>query len=613
MLRVYEALHREARISDLDLEFTRFVATSCGVTAPEVLLASCLVTHLSTAGHTCVELSEFAGGEVLGGEGVAGPGAPALTAWCAALRASPLVGGPDDYRPLILDVHGRLYLYRYWRYEQIVADRLTALAQRRAMVDARALAVTIETLFAGTEGHARDGQREACRVAATQHLCVISGGPGTGKTTTAVRILGLLADANPGLRIALAAPTGKAAARLGDALLAESGGLPEGVRDALPRGAATLHRLLGMRADAARPEYHRDHPLTADLVLVDEASMIDLGLMARLVDALPAHARLVLLGDKDQLASVEAGAVLADLCGPAGAPDSIPETAEGDPPTTSQAGATVGAATRSTARSTIADCVVQLHGSYRFDPRSAIARLARAVRAGDADAALAVLGSGSDTDLLWRRDADRRLLVDGMVDTYAPLLELARGAGPAAEVLAAVGRFQLLCARRETESGVGALNRAIEEELAGRGLARVGFGWYPGRPVMVTRNDYALRLYNGDVGVVLADPDADGALRVCFRTADGAVRWIAPTRMPEHVTAYALTVHKAQGSEFDRVAVVLPRSPSPVLSRELLYTAITRARQRVELWADEAVLRITIARRLRRASGLRDALWGTPE
>jgi exodeoxyribonuclease V alpha subunit len=593
---VIDALRRlcaDGHLTSLDVEFARFLARVGGDPSPELLLGACLVSRHTGAGHVCVDLRAVAGRPIVDAVPDA-PTAPPLEGWTAALRDSPVVARPGAPRPLGLDAAGRLNLYRYWAYEDRLARQLVARAAAPVDdVDERRLASDLARLF---PGDAVDWQRTAAATAVLRRLCVVSGGPGTGKTTTVVRILALLRAQDPDARIALAAPTGKAAARLQDAVRAAAESLAIA---GLPGEAATVHRLLGSRPDGTFRHDAR-MPLPFDVVVVDEASMVDLALMTKLVDALPPPARLVLLGDRDQLASVEAGAVLGDVCGDA------PGFSDDFARRVSAIGGGSVPAGAGGVRSPLRDVVVLLRESHRFGADSGIGRVAAAINRGDGAAGLAVLREGRD-DVGWRQVASPAELEAALAETVDAELDdacalVARGA-PASDVLAALARFRILCAHRTGPAGVEALNRLVERRLATTGRLAPRSTWYAGRPVMITRNDYAQNLWNGDVGVTL--PDADGTLRVWFEGG----RAVSPARLPAHETVWAMTVHKSQGSEFDDVVLVLPPRVSRVTTRELLYTGLTRARRHVAVWGTESVFTAAVAARLERASGLRDALW----
>jgi exodeoxyribonuclease V alpha subunit len=584
----------------LDRYFARFLLRLAESGEPALGLAAALVSRQTGQGHVCLDLATVAGrplGEVIPDGGEEGD-CPELSAWEEILRASGVVAAPGEFAPLVL-AGSRLYLHRYWEYEKEVADALLARAGDQPPVPKQEkLAANLDRLFPGPH-KATDRQRAAAAVSALRRLCVISGGPGSGKTHTVVRIMALLQElaAPDFLRIGLAAPTGKAAARLQEAVrrAGDQLDLPPGLSAAIPTEAATIHRLLGVRRGSPRFRHHRDHPLPLDLLIVDEASMVDLALMAKLLAALPAVARLVLLGDKDQLASVEAGAVLGDICG---------DRAESGMPAALAGLGFEGVATEDKG-GPLADCLMLLSDSYRFGPESGIGRLARAVNAGDADGALVCLRDEALADVEWRSAGEERALANRVVAGFQPYLKAASPEG----AFAAFEGFRLLTGLRQGRIGSVGLNEWVERQLARAGLIalRREDQWYKGRPVMIARNHYALGLYNGDIGLTL--PDREGRLRVFFPAADGSLRSIAPTRMPEHETAYALTVHKSQGSEFDEVLLLLPDQPSPVISRELLYTAVTRAKSRFELWGGEEVFRAAVIKRTTRGSGLRELLW----
>ena len=575
----------------LDAHFADLLLRHAAHATPELALAAALVSRHAGDGHVCLPLARVAGQAPFDTPWRA----PEVADWRDALLGSGVVGEPGAAKPLILDAAGRLYLERLWRDEDLVARDLAARAAPRVDVEPAALAASLRRLFAGDDP-GTVGQRRAAAVAALHGLGILCGGPGTGKTHTVARLLALLVelagDRPP--RIALAAPTGKAAQRLAESLRKSADVLPAGFK--LPDSVPTLHRLLGLRPDGSA-RHDADHPLACDLLLIDEASMVDLPLLARTLRALPATARLILLGDPNQLASVEAGAVLGELCAGAGgysvAGAARIEAATGD---AAPGGGSGG----------IGDAIALLTHSYRFDGGGAIGRLAAAVNAGDADAALALLRAGGAV----RFEAiDTPAALNARIGAHvAPALQVRFETADPAFALARFGGFQVLTALRDGVFGVAGVNAAIERALRRRGLIRGEGANYPGRPLLVGSNDYALGLFNGDLGLLL--PDASGALRAWFAGPDGAPRLLTPTRLPAHESAYALTVHKSQGSEFEDVLLILPPQPNPLLTRELIYTAITRARDGVTVWGSAATLTAAIGRRLERDSGLADRVRG---
>jgi exodeoxyribonuclease V alpha subunit len=537
---------------------------------------------------------------------------PSPDEWTADVAASPLAVG-DGARPLRLD-GSRLYLDRYLGEERQIADDLVALASGPApAVDDALLGDGVRRLF-GDEVTGRQALAAAAAVAA--RVSVVAGGPGTGKTTTVARILALLheqaaaAGAPPPL-IGLAAPTGKAAARLQEAVHEEAAKLAmqPAVRDQfLALDAVTLHRLLGWRFDSeTRFRHERGNRLAHDVVVVDETSMVSLSLMARLVEAVRRDARLVLLGDPGQLTSVEAGAVLGDVVGPAA--DTL-RMSEG---TRSRLSGVVGrdiAAEDPPAGVALGDGIVVLDRGRRYG--GGISAVADAIRRGDGDATIAALEAGAE-DVQWIAEdvavpADPGALSvvrESAVQAGRVVNEAAR-AGDARAALEAQRRFRILCAHRRGDHGVSTWNTRIEGWIA---AAVEGFDastrWHVGRPVLVTANDHELRLYNGDAGVTVADGDR---VRVAFERR-GGVLMVSPARLEAVETLYAMTIHKAQGSQVGTAAVLLPPPKSRILTRELLYTAVTRAQERLVLVGLEATIREAVARPVARASGLRERLW----
>jgi exodeoxyribonuclease V alpha subunit len=527
---------------------------------------------------------------------------PDATDWRAACAASPLVAVGDGRDPA--DHHGRplrlvddlLYLDRYWRQEEVVRTELELRAQRGGpVVDVGALRDGLARLFPAP---APDRQRLAATMTVLRYDSIIAGGPGTGKTTTVARLIALLRSL-PGdpPRVALAAPTGKAAARLQEAVTAESSASGLGIGDVT---ASTLHRLLGWRPGSRNHFLHdRANRLPYDVVVVDESSMVSLTLMSRLLEAVRPDARLVLVGDPDQLASVEAGAVLGDLVARSAAPGQRPPALLGE---------LVGADLASGEQSSdeVRNGVVRLTETHRFG--HAIGALAAAIQDDDADRVLGLLRSGDDA-MSFRESADDAVLgreqVAGLrtdVVATAEALGEAAAAGDAVAALAGLERHRLLCAHRHGPYGVSRWTWEIDAWLAAElGDYTVGGEWYLGRPLLITGNDYDLDLFNGDTGVVVRG--ADGPVAAFGRGAEPIL--VNPSRLSAVQTVHAMTVHRAQGSQFDRVSLLLPASTSPLLTRELFYTAVTRAKEHVRVIGSEAAVRRAVGRPIVRASGLR--------
>jgi exodeoxyribonuclease V alpha subunit len=664
----------------LDAAFAGLLRREVPDANPWLILAAALASHQLGRGHVCLDLAaaledpgfalslppEGASEDNLAANDLPGRvlDGTDLPAWIVALGDPRLVGHGPGNAPLVLR-GSRLYLRRYWEYERSVREgidqRLARTPEVSATLSPKSLRSTLDILFpaagmaAATSG--ADWQKLACALAARSAFGIVTGGPGTGKTTTVVKLLALLqtlalsAPAKDGvparpLRIRLAAPTGKAAARLNESIAGAVRSLPlkglpneDTVRASIPTEVGTLHRLLGARPDTRRMRHDARNPLALDVLVIDEASMIDLEMMAAVLAALPPRSRLVLLGDKDQLASVEAGAVLGELCARAREGHFTPDTAKWLQAAT---GEQVDAALQDAGGTALDQAVAMLRKSYRFSEASGIGQLASKVNEGTVAPALQVLAQPHRDlqTLRLRGEADpslRDLVVDGRAPGagrpgderhgYRHYLETmhrlqpAHGSEPsrfdewACAVLEAHTQFQVLCALRRGPWGVEGLNRRIAGFLQSAGLIGSGAGWYLGRPVLVTRNDYALGLMNGDMGITLALPGkendtAEPPLRVAFPAGDGkdGIKWVLPSRLQAVETVYALTVHKSQGSEFSHAALILPDKLNPVLTRELLYTGITRARTLLTLVnpGDEQLVSRAVERRVQRASGLLD-------
>ena len=599
----------------LDVHFAQIVA---GNDEPELLLAAACLSAESGAGHVCLLLDQLSPETLFNGRqpelalaAWQAAGQPDLTHWQQRLAASAAVSDGSSATPMVLQQQ-RLYLQRMWQSEGEVAAFISSDGVPQLVAE-RQLRAILDHLFGEATGEA-DWQKIAAAVAATRRIAVISGGPGTGKTTTVAKLLAALVqlDGDTRVRIQLAAPTGKAAARLTESLNTASRQLPltPEQRALFPAEAATLHRLLGAQPNSQRMRYHRGNPLHLDVLVVDEASMVDLPMMARLIAALPPKARVIFLGDRDQLASVEAGAVLGDICRFAEQGYSETRAAELARLTGYRLqGQPAGAAVR--------DSLCLLRKSYRFDAKSGIGQLAQAVNTGDGKQAMAAL-NGRYADVAGyplAETEDYQHLLEACVAGYRDYLRMVAAGEGATAILEAFGHFQVLCALREGPFGVAGLNERIESGLQRAGLIRRNPGpagrWYVGRPVMIGRNDSALGLFNGDIGIAL--PGAEGDLRVHFQLPDGSIKSVQPSRLPAHETAYAMTVHKSQGSEFDHTVLVLPNHFLPVLTRELVYTAITRARKQLSLYATDKVLLAATRTPTQRRSGLAERLQAGSE
>src|SRR5436190_2542709 len=548
----------DQQFTDIDRHFADFVERFGG-DARLMRLAAASLSRSVREGNICLRLTVPPAHAV----GIDDPGPltwPAVKEWRSVFADSKAVGGPDVQTPLVIDAANRLYLRRYWNYQERLGKALRERAARNK-----------------SSHRGRGGTREAAIEAAVEnYLTIISGGPGTGKTTAVLDILKRLleqADDEP-LRVALVAPTGKAAVRLEETI---RNGLQrlecsDEIRVRIPTTASTIHRLLGRRGNSVYFRHDQRNPLPIDLLVIDEASMVAFPLLCKVFDALPADCHVILLGDHEQLASVEPGAVLADIV---------------------EAAASV--------ESPLSNAVAPLEKNYRFGEQSGVYHLCDAVRHGEADQAIRILREHSYPEIVSREIQGAPKLVASFSETIlAGFSSLATERQPAV-ALAKLENFRVLAALRRGPFGVEGLNREIERVLLEAGLIPEHLtSSYPGKPILITKNDYQLQLYNGDVGVLLPDlsaKDHPGQLWAWFMGKENVPRRFAPARLPEYKTAYAMTVHKSQGSEFSNVLFILPDAYSPVLTRELVYTGLTRARSQVEFWWNPADLTVAVSRR----------------
>lgn len=608
-----EDLVAQGVLAPVDHYFAAFIARH--EDAPEVVLAAAMASHALGQQASCVSLQQrCAGGEAIPGSGIV---TPELEAWRCQLLRSDAVGCPGESAPLILDGDS-LYLSRYHHGEMEIAAGLHSRATAIEL-DAPWLGRRLDHYF-GASGDGPDWQKLAAAIAVSRRFALITGGPGTGKTTTVVKILALLLElqiaGDDQYRIRMAAPTGKAAARLSrsivDALHSNPTIDPE-LAAHIPTEVSTIHRLLRPLPNSARFRHDAKNPLHCDVLLVDEASMIDIGLMAQLLAALEPDTRVILLGDRDQLPSVGVGQMVQDLCAglePCGGEHGLPYSAEQGGFLEQVCGFSLAPWLGGRRQSSISDCIATLQHSYRFDADSGIGRLATIVNAGDEAAAMgfmarATAGELVDVSGLSPAGADDEWL-EQLAQPWLEMLRQFQDADiPVQQKLQALEQYQILCALREGPGSVQHINQYIEDKLA-RSVAGVGQGYYAGRPIMITENNYSLQLYNGDSGVILRD--AQGQLSAWFEGVGGEPRRFAISRLPAHECSYAVSVHKSQGSEYRHVALVLPpsdpRELTPLISRELIYTAVTRAREQLTLACTAEVLCTGIQRRVHRETGL---------
>lgn len=605
-IKKLEQLFQQKAIEAIDVERCRFFRKQEPDISDDVLKAIFLTGYRFRQGDVCILLEDYARQFILSDiEPLNNISAPVIEQWLANLKQSAMVGKPGDFAPLILDEGNRLYFHKYWQQEETLAKSLLARCVQNNNIDDGLLREGLDRLF-GVSGQP-DWQKVAAAISVRNNLSVISGGPGTGKTTTVVRILALLAEqcragAEP-FDVALAAPTGKAAARLKESIRGAKQGLDadETIKGLIPDEASTLHQLLGARRYSSQFKFNENNVLPFQTVVLDEASMADQTMMSHLMKALSPNARLILLGDKDQLASVEAGSVLGDICFRADIKFSA-NTAEW----LSKMGTSLPVEHIALKPNLMNDFVTLLTQNYRFTSKSGIGQLAQSINSGNTKESLSIIHSNQFNDInltLFNTHLELIKQLEQIAENY--FIPFHKNIEPDG-IFERWQKFQLLAVHRRGPYGTQYLNRQIERILSTRQLIPKHQEWYAGRPVIINRNDYTLKLYNGDVGICM--PDEKGELQVYFQQKD-EIRAIAPARLSDYDSAYVLTVHKSQGDEFENVGLILPAKDSKVLSRELIYTAVTRARKSVEIIGPRNVLEWAIANKIKRSSGLADRFW----
>jgi exodeoxyribonuclease V alpha subunit len=636
LLALLNELQSQALIRPLDKAFALFIAQGLGEVLPaQYINLGLLSAYLSVslgAQHSCIDLHQLDQ-----------PFAPVFyfaeqTELLAYLQNCPLVevvslpftiAKLSANKPIVLDGNS-LYLQRYWLYEGELASQILQRAKQQKAVDEQGSRALLQQLFSQDIGTDIDWQQVAVCIAARQMISFITGGPGTGKTTTVTKLLallqGLARQQGKVLSIKLVAPTGKAAARLTESIAAAKQKLPEQLQQDLPEQCQTIHRLLGARPLSPYFKANAVKPLHLDVLVVDEASMVDLPLMSKLFAALPNKAQVILLGDKDQLASVEAGSVLSDICAAGLGDDNHTGLNRYSLKMQQQLQQSLGLSedhvqANHNIASKIQDNLVMLQKSHRFSAQSGIGQLAQTINQGAIQPSIRLLKEAKMADIKWLEP--KATFAQAMVEEQLHSLVLnlmpifrdyfaAIKQGDLTRAFACLARQQVLCAQRSGPWGVMQLNKLVQQELHAQGLLNSTADFYAGRPVILTRNDHNLKLFNGDIGIVMADPNNPTLTKVWFNMTDGKLCGFLPNRIPPHDTLYAMTIHKSQGSEFEQVHLCLPlinqHSKGRGLSRELLYTGLTRAKQQFTLYAQQQALQICLKQQCVRGSGLAQRL-----
>jgi exodeoxyribonuclease V alpha subunit len=639
-------LLKMAKIRAIDMAFADFVyseESAFDSSAPAIECLTMLAAYVSAQSgdqHSCIDLASL-GQPFLGvyhfPELEVLLGYIENTGTFANLSTTVVNLNENTAKPLVLQ-GGKLYLQRYWQYESQLAAIIKEKAAETLDLDIAAAQSLFSDLFdnADTDTKVLDWQKIAVSIAASQTLSFITGGPGTGKTTTVTKLLallqGLAAKKGQVLNIQLVAPTGKAAARLTESISAAKQKLPMALQKNLPEQCQTIHRLLGAKPQSPYFKADANHPLHLDVLVLDEASMVDLPLMAKLFAALPKHAQIVLLGDQDQLASVETGSVLSDICAASHFQnENLDNSLMGYSDTmqlhltkliselalTSQNMVT----TKATNQSVIRDNVVRLVKSHRFNEKSGIGQLAKQVKAGQVNQSFNLLDAEQFTDINWYQpsqispQAVANEILKTLITKLLPIYQQYTKAIQQGDIRLGfkyLQQQQVLCAQKSGYWGVTQLNVLIESELHKQGLIDNSKDFYIGRPVMLSKNDHQLKLFNGDIGIVMPDPNNAFLTKVWFVTPEGELRGLLPSRLPSLETLYAMTIHKSQGSEFESVYLCLPPI-SPInqgrgLNRELIYTGLTRSKKYFMLFAEPKALRLSLGQQCVRGSGLAERL-----
>jgi exodeoxyribonuclease V alpha subunit len=622
----FDTLSQTGLFSEIDLHFTKFISDISQNDDPDILLCAALVSRVTVNGDVCLDLEAYAdkvlnqnktGQEMQDGTSIS---APELSMWIDKLIKVKSVGKPGEFCPLVLD-GSRLYLYRYWEYEKKLIDAIRHRVEKKdfKIPDIQHAQKVLSRLFPEPVQGKTNRQKIAALVGFFKRFSVISGGPGTGKTYAIARILAFLcelSDAN--LRIFLCAPTGKAAARLSESIRQAKQMIDcsDHVRAAIPDEAFTVHRMLNTITGTPYFRYHSENQLPADVVVVDETSMVDIALMSKLVQALSVDARIILAGDSGQLSSVEAGSVMGDVCH-TGQPvffskafcDDLEKISGED-----LAALAIGHKIKGSDKHNqmLSDCIVTLKERFRFEDTGYIGELSCLINAGEVNKVVSLLKCQDDVFLntVCTPDDFFKDIETRIIRIFSECIK----AKTPEEALERLNTFKILCAVRKGPFGSDTINRMAEKMLMEKKLITHKQSyhdqWYKGKPVLITKNDYKRDLFNGDIGIILSDPESgSNELYAFFQGPHGTTRRFFPGRLPEHETVFAMSVHKSQGSEFDEVLLVLPDKDYPVLTRELMYTGVTRAKKKVSIWGQEHILKTALSRTIARTSGLSDALW----